>query len=298
MKILLTNNHLVTAGGTETYVYAMACELIRLGHEVEIFTFQTGWFSDKMKELLNIPIITNPEELGNYDLILANHNTCVDACYKHGYITQTCHGTMPKLEQPNRKACEFVSISNEVYKYLKSEYNIDSEVYFNGIDCERFKPVKPLNDKIQSVLSLCQDKDFNIYLEGLFTARGIKFNSANKFLNPKFNIEDYINDSDMVISLGRGAYEALACGRAVLVLDKRPYQQMMGEGLILPSNFWEFIRRNCSGRVNKITEAEWLIDRAIADYNPTIGEFGRGAALSYLDIRKIIKEYLHIYGDA
>jgi hypothetical protein len=42
MKILLANNKLRYLGGTETYSYAMAGELKRLGHDVDAFRSGTG----------------------------------------------------------------------------------------------------------------------------------------------------------------------------------------------------------------------------------------------------------------
>lgn len=297
MKILLTNNHLVTAGGTETYVYAMACELKRLGHEVEIFTFQPGAFSFKVTELTGIRIINSLEQLGKYDLILANHNSTVDVCSGKGFIIQTCHGTLPKLEQPSVKANAHVAISWEVLFYLEN-FGIKSYIVSNGIDCERFKPVKPLNENIQNVLSLCQNEEFNKVLALEFENRGIGFKYFNKFSNPVWNIEDHMNEADMVISLGRGAYEAMACGRVVLVLDHRPYQTMMGDGIIGIDPELSIFNSNCSGRYHRYTDIDYMIDDAIKYYSINLGDSMRSIALRVFNIKNSIKKYLDIYGNA
>jgi len=298
MKILLTNNHLATAGGTETYVYAMACELKRLGHEVEIFTFQPGGFSFKVTELTGIRIINSPEQLGKYDLILANHITTVEVCAGKGYIIQTCHGILPKLEQPSSRADAYVAISWEVNSYLDNRYGIKSFLINNGIDCERFKPVKPLNENIQNVLSLCQNDEFNKVLALEFENRGIGFKYFNKFSNPIWNIEDYMNEADMVVSLGRGAYEAMACGRAVLVLDHRPYQAMMGDGIIGIVDDLKIFDTNCSGRYRRYTDIDYMIDEAIKYYSIKLGDHMRSFALGLFNIKHSIKKYLDIYGNA
>jgi glycosyltransferase involved in cell wall biosynthesis len=294
MKILLTNNHLVTAGGTESYTYAMAHELVMLGHEVSVFTFQTGWFSEKIKELLNIPIITDPKNLGRYDLILANHNTTVEACVGKGFIIQTCHGTLPKLEQPSSRANACVAISWEVCYYLEN-FGIKTFVINNGIDCERFKPIKPLNDNIQNVLSLCQNEEFNKVLSLEFENRGIGFKYFNKFSNPVWDIENYMNEVDMVISLGRGAYEAMACGRVVLVLDHRPYQEMMGDGIIGIDDDLDILNTNCSGRHHRFTDIDYMIDKAIKFYSRELGDYMRSIALNSFNIKHCIHNYLDIW---
>ncbi|KAB2814142.1 MAG: UDP-glycosyltransferase, partial [Paludibacter sp.] len=38
MNILIANHHLKRTGGTENYSFALAEEMVRLGHQVEYFT--------------------------------------------------------------------------------------------------------------------------------------------------------------------------------------------------------------------------------------------------------------------
>ena len=54
MNILVTNNHLKTYGGSETFTYALIEELCRLGHHLEYFTFEKGLTSNKIEQNLNV----------------------------------------------------------------------------------------------------------------------------------------------------------------------------------------------------------------------------------------------------
>jgi len=97
----------------------------------------------------------------------------------------------------------------------------------------------------------------------------IEFKSHNKFKNPVWDIEREIRQNELIISLGRGACEALSCGRPVLVLDSRPYQPLMADGLITPGNINEFSTCNFSGRYNKLSPAnmEDFISHQLEFYN-------------------------------
>lgn len=294
MKILVTNHWLKKLGGSETFTYAMVGELKRLGHEVDVLTFQPGVVSDRIRKDFGVPILS--EVKSTYELILANHHTCVKAAYGHGFIIQTCHGTTPKLEQPSPSADAIVSISEEIRNHILTLYAFDAfHVIHNGIDCDRFKPVKPIGKTVKRVLSLAHDDLFNIGLMYYFEKRGIEFISLNKFKNPVWDVEKYINEVDLVVSLGRGAYEAMACGRPVLVMDKRPYQGALADGLVNALNVDELIKTNLSGRACRITNTELAIDSALANYNYSLGHWCRTYALENLNIKIQIQKYLDLW---
>ena len=293
MNIIVANHWLKKLGGSECYTYALALELRRQGHHVRFFTFENGKVS---KKLLETGI--TPYRFGFLpDLILANHHTTVSyfrSRYPHTKIIQTIHGTTPKLEQPSADANFYVAISLEIEGYLRKKYGLESKVIYNGIDCMRFARKNPTNRTLKSVLSLSHSYELNDKLSKLFNRNNIDFISLNKYKNPVWNIEDYINKADMVISIGRGVYESMACGRAVLVLDKRPYQGLMGDGFLTPELVRDSLSHNCSGRWLKRTDVERMIDEAISHYslhNPT---YNRIFALKNLNIEEQAAKYLEI----
>jgi glycosyltransferase involved in cell wall biosynthesis len=295
LKILVATNHLKNIGGSETFTYTLAKELKRQGHQVEVFTFHEGLVSKKIKEE-GIPVITDilfPVN-SNYDLILANHNTTVEYLrgkFPQTKIIQTCHGTGNKFEQPNKKADKFVAISDEVSQHLQERYSILPFIITNGVDCERFRSVKPLNEKIQTVLSMTHSNSLNIRLREILKKKGIKLITMNKYKNPKWNIEDFINMADMVIAIGRGVYESMACGRPVLVLDERKYQGLLGDGFLTQYNIHDSILFNCSGRWQKRTDIENMIEEAIEQYDYKT-EFYEDYAREHLNIQKQVEKYL------
>jgi hypothetical protein len=285
-KILVATNHLDRLGGSETFTYTMVKELQRLGHDVDVFTFT----KDKVGVQAKLDVVEKPKD--KYDYIFINHNTCLMALQNiGGYKILTSHGKFPQIEQPEVGADKYVSISNEVKAHLKS-LGFDSELILNGIDCERFKPKSKLKKTPKKVLSICQGEVANKNIEKACKDLEIKFEKLDKTV---WNVEDKINEADIVFSLGRGAYEAMACGRDVIIFDSRPYMGFaMADGRVTKSSIDEIIKNNCSGRRY---EKEWGVEdikRTIKYYNPKNGEFNRQYALKNLNIRNQVDKYLNL----
>lgn len=292
MKILVGNNQLAKTGGTENYTFALASELKRLGHSVEYFTFEQGEVSTLL-EKEGIHYKTS----GQYDLVLANHNTVVQALYTCGFTIQTCHGTIPTLEQPSPLADAYVAISEEVRDYLQS-LGFKSTIIPNGIDCRRFSPGTPPSPTLTAVLSLSQSSEANNFIKKCCEKAGLKFLQSNKFTDNIWSVEDLINSCDLVVGLGRSVYDALACGRCAVVYDYRAYMgEFLGEGMLTPDNIAEAMKCNCSGRRGRLKFDEEAFIREMRQYSPELASWGREYALKHLNIEEAARKYLGISRD-
>ena len=295
-KVLLTNNHLRRLGGSETFTYTMAKELHDRGFIVDVFTFKKGIVSDKISEFANIV----DEPSGEYDLILINHNSCLEKVKDvKGFKIFTSHGIYPELEQPVEGADAYVAISKEVQGNLK-EKGFESTVIFNGIDCERYKPQKEIGDSIKKIFSLCQIAKANDIISQACEILDIDFDcmgTGNLDLeeNRKWDIVDRINDADLVFSLGRGAYEAMACGKSVFVFDTRRYAHVQGgDGIITEENVHKSQEHNMSGRAYQIEYNVAKVVKELRKYSKEQGAFNRKYALENLNIKRQIDKYLEI----
>ena len=291
MKILLGTHYLAKTGGTENYTYALAMELKRLGHDVEHFGIVRGKVSSLLEEQ-GIPFMS----ANHYDLILANHNTVVEKLWPYGYIIQTCHGTIPELEQPSPFADAFVGVSEEVKEHLRSQ-GFEATVIPNGIDCKRFYPKKPVSQTLTTVLSLCQSDIANDFIRKCCEQANVKFLHCNKYQNNVWSIEDVINQSDLVVGLGRSAYDAMACGRAVLVYDysEKYMSEFLGEGMLTPENIEKSMSCNCTGKASRIKYDEQSFIAEMQKYSPDLAVWSREYALENLNIEVAAKKYLAVY---
>lgn len=289
LSILIANNSLNSIGGSETFTYTLIEELKALGHFVEYFTFDKGAISNKIEKDLNVFFKSKKK----YDLILANHNTCVKELYGFGFIIQTCHGIYPKLEQPSIFADAYVSISQEIQNHL-ALLGYPSKIILNGINLKRFFPFKDVNASLKKVLSLCHSNNANILLKEVCKELNVELKIAYKYNNPTFEVEKLINDVDLVVGLGRSAYEAMACGRPVVVWDDRKYFESFGDGYVKGKLGFSIIN-NCSGRYFKRMLHKEDLVKEFLKYDSSDSIYFRSFAEKNLDIKKQLHEYLNFY---
>jgi len=292
MKILVANNHLDNYGGSETFTYALIACLLKKNNEVDYFTFIKGKTSEKIEEL-GCQFFSKT----NYDIVFANHISCVETLRyllaPKTLIIQTCHGIFPALEQPSGLADAHVAISYEVKEHL-SNLGFESKLIHNGIDCNRFTPKNSIKTKPKKLLSLCQSKEANVFIKKACEQLNIELITLNKHKNPIWNVEDYINECDIVIGLGRSAFEAFACGRPLIVFDNRPYFPSYADGYITQDNIEYSLKHNCSGRAFKHKFTVNDLCNEIKKYNNTDGEFLRKLALETFNIDNQIEKYIEL----
>lgn len=278
MKILLTNNTLQNLAGSETWVKTMFESLESLGHQV-------GACVASGEDLLIGKTVENP------DLAIINHNSCLNIlknlpCKK----IFTSHGVIPDLEQPVEGADIYVSVSEEVQENLKNK-GFESVIIRNPIDCEKFKSTRPINDKIKKVLfsSNYQGYAKNVIIQTC-QELGIELEIIGGN-NRVVNIVDKINEADLVIGLGRTAYEAMACERNVIIFDYNG-----ADGMATPETLIEFRKNNCSGRRYRKQFTVEDLKNEFSKYSVENGKRLREYILENNNSKKIVKQYLELYG--
>ncbi|MFT4016549.1 MAG: UDP-glycosyltransferase [Agriterribacter sp.] len=288
-NILVANHHLANTGGSETYTYTMIEELVRRGYKVEYFTFHKGEISNRIEKDLSVPFMSGKK----YDLILANHNTCVNHLFEKGFIIQTCHGIFPDLEQPSPNADAYVVISEEVSRHLdKLGYN--SRTILNGINLNRFKSIRPVKNKLLHVLSLCHSEEANVILREACNKVGATLLVQDKYNDPVWEVELRINEADLVVGVGRSAYEAMACGRPVIIFDHRQYYPSCGDGYV-KDMLNKSIINNCSGRFSNKSYSAGDLETELKKYNAVDGNYFRKFAEENLNIEIAVNKYLDYF---
>jgi len=283
-SVLIATSHLDRLGGSETWTYTMAKEFERLGYAIDVFTFQKGTVSEKLN------VIDYPKPI--YDLILINHNTCLEYLKDiKGKKIFTSHGVFPELEQPIDGADKYVAISEEVQENLKDK-GYEAEIIRNGIDCDRFKPKKKIRKKPKVVLSMCQGEEAQENVKKACEELGLEFQETSTRI---WEVEDKINEADIVFTLGRGAYESMACGRAVIVYDSRPYSPFKtADGIVTRNNAKKLAQANFSGRTNKLRWTVEDIKKEIKKYKDTMGTDNRKIAVTSFNVKKQAKKYIEL----
>ena len=278
--------------GAETHTYTLARELIRLGHDVSIFCFLKGVMWEKMKNTGATLLEDIVED--KYDLAIMNGNPCMPKAPKSAMKIFISNGVIPPQEQPVPGADKYVAISEEVSNNLETR-GYSSVIIRNGIDCERFKSTRPVNKKLKNVLLISNKQtpvspEFKKINEA---CKKLKLNLtvlSTNFGTSQWNVEEFINLNDLVISLGRGVYEAMACQKNALVLD---YQG--NDGMITNKSYFEIRKNNCSGRRYRGSiSVNTLIDE-FKKYDPEQGKMNRQLILKDHDIKKTVQQFLKLY---
>lgn len=283
MKILITNLWLDGFGGTESWCYAMASELIKRGHKIDVFTPMTGKVFKEF-EKLGIKLVFD----GEYDLILDNHNQTNLNKFK-GFVIHTCHGII-KEERPMKDA-----VNVAVSKKSAEKWNCPI-IIPNSIDINRFYCKNPIHNDIKKILSLCKSDTANDILKRICLDVGIAFESM--YGKEVFNVEDKINEADLVVGVGRSLLDAMACGRPVVSFDDRYYfkTRMMGHGYITPEKYkYQEIDNFTGSSINQTFNKLSLTKEIFEKYNYKDGEINRQYILNNLSIKHTVDLYLDLY---
>lgn len=255
MKIVFTAHSLKYYGGTESYTYTLTKELVKQGHEVFCFSLQLGNVAEFMIEE-GIFVTNDLNELPtDIDIIHGQHKletTMVCAKYPYTPAIFVSHGTVPWQEQPPLidQIVYYVAISEEVKSYLNLQYGISNDkikIIRNGVDLNRYKELKEINNKPKKLLLL--SNRFNDNVLNVITKACEILNLELKIVGQRgkktWDTEKEINDVDIVVSLGRGTLEAIACKRFAIVYDYKG-----GDGVLDPDNYTKIREKNFSGRTN------------------------------------------------
>lgn len=243
MKILITNNHLMNYEGSETWVISMFYELSRLGHKVDVFTFNLGESGNSIGAKTKI-------NASSYDLILVNHNTCLKYLLEkniQGPKIYTCHGTASGLETPEHGADFYVAVSEEIKQYTEN-MGFSAFVIRNGINRQIFKPTYFVNTG--RIVSLGKTVQAEKFAEKVAEYMGFRFAWITNQTPEQVATE--IQNADAVLTYGRGAMETISCGRLAYIYDERPYQPAWSDGLVTYENWAMLASCNFSGRKYKM----------------------------------------------
>ena len=318
MNILIGQNHLHYIGGTEKYTYDLVKEL-QSRKEVDNVSLiiphsmYLGVMSDKIENDLGVKTNYISKDFINgdkqFDMCLINHNTTIDRLihseinYDKNNVFQIIHGTTPGVEQPylpihfskNKDVkIQYITISQEISDYIKNIYNLKGIVINNGVDTDIFNSDKEINEVPKKLFSLSQSKDFNNRLHIICKKLDIQFSCANKWVNAQQDVSQDIKDSDIVVSLGRGVYESMMCGRYVIVADERGYQGGLSDGSINKDNIDKMMYSNCSGRAYMYKPTILHIKGEIEKYNKKDANFNKEYASKNLNIKHQVSKILEL----
>lgn len=243
MKILIANNEMENFfGGTQTWTITMVKVLRELGHIVHF----TG-----VNKKIN-PAFQNDFEplIDAYDLLIANGNTTLNTFKGKAPVTIfISHGILPQLEQPVHGADIYLAVSEEVEQNIISKGFKCDGIIRNPIDIQKFSTSNEVKE-IKTIGFLDRRRKFPFLKEVENRYNVIQIGNP-----PTTKIKEELDKCDVVVALGRGAYEAMSLGKNVIVSGNnsgRAHKLEIMDGYVDNTTFFDFRKNNCSGRYNNI----------------------------------------------
>jgi len=243
-------------GGVQTWTVAVAAELRRLGHEVDILAQREA-----------------PPATG-YDLgIFANVGYTAPLKVHCAASVLVCHGIVDD-EAPSQWFDATVFTSEEV----RDHWNGTGPVIRQPIDLEFWSPGKR---RAGRTLVRYANRGGLEWLPEVAARLGLQFVHVRN-ATPE-QARDMLRDAACVLASGRCAVEAMACGAPVLVCDDRPYQ-----GPLMDYTSTAMLR-NYSGRFGEVPDELSLAPRI----EQAMGAPGwRLYAERHHDVREIVPQLL------
>lgn len=302
LRILLTNHHLMSYQGSENFTFIIADFLKKNGHDVVVYSAYLGELKRDFNTI-GVRVETNLKALENETFDIAHVHHQINACEIRYYfprlpIILLCHG-INFLETPpilDLKISQYLATSERVLNHMVSQ-GIPREkilIFRNMVDRTIFSSQRPINqipkkalvisnklssDKAQTIQQACKA----LKIESFFVGRS--FHSIKYKQVPL-----YINQADIVFSLGRGVIESMFCGRVPVVFDHEG-----GDGMVTPSTIVQNMTCNFSGNLHNIHYNEEELVTVLQAYRPSDAVELQQIAYDYFAADKQILVLIDIY---
>lgn len=295
MKILIMLGH-NRMTGVNTLAYTLAKEL---NHHVDVEIQDFGQrilhydendtkFIDLIKPHVDNLFIRHSARYDSYDIIILNYNV-------HEYLVElssakkifVIHGTSwpsSLYYEPSTDDCATVAVSGRIKEKQNTDY-----IIYNGIDLSTFKPEYNSKPKPSKAFRLSRHP-IKPELQTALDKLNINVIGDALIGKSQSRVIDLIHKSDFVIAYGRGAYEAMACGKPVFVSGTNGT-----DGWVTKENFLAMRYSNMAGYFRNRNGESFLssdeITSELKKYTKKMEKVNRTLAERYLSSVTMAQEY-------
>lgn len=299
MRIVLANSAFHQVGGSETYLATLAENLLRLGHDVRIYTRVAGDMAMLARQR-GLTVVDRTDDLGEP----ANAVLTQDGVVAHDLAAAwpevpqvfVCHSSLFDFQQPPLAPgiAQKVIVLNDRVRRRVEALNGDVEVVrlTQPIDTQRFSPHSlPLDrPKRALLLSTYLDGAPRRALEVAWGAAGIELVSLG-IDDVDLAPEHLMGTVDVVVGKGRAVIEAMSCGRPAYL-----YDSFGGDGWVTPDNYHLIESDGFTGQQGGRTPDTVQLAADLDAYDPDWGRLGRELVLRHHDARQHAHAVLEVLG--
>lgn len=294
MRIVLATNHFFAWTGSEITLSILANLLREIEHEVLVYSdfyssmklikemFPSCKYTNSLEEVkIFSPQVAYTQ---HHSVALKIISACPEIPIAHAMLGVLPH--LEKLPQLDLGISHFLPISEEVSLTLPENLIIGSSVsiFRNIVDDELFNVERSVNglEGICCYSYKVSESKFKS-LSSVATERGLKLFDHRREPGsiPYVDVPKIMSLGDIVVASGRGAIEAMLCGRVPMIIS-----DCGDDGLVTPENFELLMRSNFSGRTLSQNFNEESIAIEIDRFRPDYGQELQELARHYFGLRK------------
>ncbi len=297
MRILLANAAFHRVGGSETYLATLAEHLVRLGHDVGVYTRLAGEMAASVRRL-GIRVVDSLQDIGEpADAVVSQDGIVAhDLAGAWPRVPQAfvCHSSLFDVQQPPLvpgTVARVIVLSDRVRQRVEA-LNVDVPVVrlTQPIDTQRFSPRSTPRDRPARalVLSTYLDGAHRRVLDEAWSAAGVELVSLG-IEETDLAPEAAIDHVDVVVGKGRAVLEAMACGRPAYLFDS-----FGGDGWITPDTYGQVEADGFAGQTGERGLDSARLRADVEAYDPDWGRLGRELVLRHHDARQHAHDVLEV----
>ena len=295
-RFLLATNHLLGWTGSEITVATLGAVLREAGHQVLVYAPFWGRADVEAALLDGLPATQRLADAVAFqpDAAYTQHHpvaTAVRGALPACPMAHAVLGVLPYLEQPPRRdlgLARLLPISEEAQAALLASGHpqADMALLRNLVDDRLFSAADDAPPAPLQTITCYSYKLRPADLQALQAAAAARDLALRADTNtgagstPYADAPGRIGTGQLVVASGRGAIEAMLCGRSPLILA-----DCGDDGLVTPENFTSLMRTNFSGRTHGRKFSADQLDQAIDAYRPEHGAELRRLALEHFGLR-------------
>lgn len=300
MRILMAIQELASRRGTQIMVRNVARRLREIGHEVAVFTLETGPIGREISAF-GIPILTDLSKVAQSpDVIHAHHNTpaaITTVRFPDVPALFVCDNWLAWHDAPPRlpTIVTYVAVGRQFRDRLIHDHGIPEErvaIHYNAVDLDRIRRRASLPERPCHIVAFTRTPLVADIVARAAETVGIRHtllgrNVGREAVRP----EDVTTEADIVIGTGLGALEGLATGCAVICAD-----EWGSGGLVTDTNFDEMRHHNFACRTRPLSVA--MLVRDLQSYDAAAAAQVSSRAREECNLHVHVDGLLRLYDEA
>jgi hypothetical protein len=289
VQIVAATDSLAVPGGSETYLLAVAEQLVRFGHRVTIHAQRIGPISEVAQQL-GIAVVGEGDLPERADALLVQDVGMAYALAERWPALPqvfVAHSPLFDFQLPPMIPVEggVVVVLNGRMETLLRGLAADLEVVRlrQPLDPHRMAPRGGPSEKPGRALLLGNylHGDARDGLVRAWTGAGLEVVEAGLLSEPTWDPVASIAEADIVVGKGRAVLEAMSCGRPAFV-----YDAFGGDGWVTADNYPRFEADGFAGQAEPDVMDAAALRAALDRYDADMGRVNRELVLKHHSVRR------------